>query len=87
MPSPTSWYAALTSAQAEHPKKMWDWREIHHYMPLKGECFESIYFGINTDSSEKEMLVEYVRRELNPQIKLYKMQVDESAFRLHPTII
>lgn len=83
MPKPTSIYAALTPAQAEHPKEMWDWREIHHYMPLKGDCFESIYFGVNTETSEKEKIVRYVREKLNPQIRLYQMRVDENAFRLH----
>lgn len=82
MPKPTSIYAALTPAQAEHPKEMWDWREIHHYMPLKGDCFESIYFGVNTETSEKEKIVRYVREKLNPQIRLYQMRVDENAFRL-----
>ena len=84
MPNPCSRYAALTPAQAEHPKKMWDWREIHHYLPLKGECFDSIFFGVNTDLSIKEKLMRYARKELNPQIKFYQMCVDENAFRLQP---
>lgn len=82
VPNPGSWYAALTPAQAESPKERWNWREIHHYMPLKGECFDSIYFGVNTDLSEKEKIIRYARKELNPQIKLYQMCVDEDAFRL-----
>ena len=49
MPRPSAMYAALTPAQAKHPKETWDWREIYHYMQLKGECFESIYFGVNID--------------------------------------
>jgi hypothetical protein len=84
MPEPCSIYAALTPDQAAHPKEVWDWREIHHYMPLKGECFESIYFGVNTDASEKEKICKYAREKLNPQIKLYQMRVDENAFRLQP---
>ena len=87
IPRPSSMYAALTPEQDENPKESWDWREIHHYIDLKGECFDSIYFGINTDSSEKKMLVEYVRKELNPKIKLYQMKIDENAFRLQPIII
>ena len=82
VPNPCSIYAALTPDQAEHPKEERDWREIHHYMPLKGECFESIYFGVNTDASEKEKICKYAREKLNPQIKLYQMRVDENAFRL-----
>lgn len=57
---------------------------IHHYMPLKGDCFESIYFGVNIDPSEKEKIVRYAREKLNPQIELYQMRIDENAFRLIP---
>ena len=87
MPHPHSMYAALTPEQVKHPKETWDWREIHHYMPLKGDCFESIYFGVNTDPAEKEKMSQYVRKELNPQIKLYQMLVDENAFRLKAEVI
>ena len=87
MPNPHPVYAALTPDQAEHPKEERDWKEIHHYMPLKGECLESIYFGINTDESEKEKISKYAREKLNPQIKLYEMKVDENAFRLQPKLI
>ena len=84
MPNPGPWYAALTPAQAEHPKEMRDGCEIHHYLPLKGDCFESIYFGVNIDPSEKEKIVRYAREKLNPQIELYQMRIDENAFRLIP---
>lgn len=53
MPNPSPMYAAFTPQQAEQNKEIWDWREIHHYMPLKGECFESIYFGVNIEQTEK----------------------------------
>lgn len=87
MPRPCAMYAALTPAQAKHPKETWDWREIHHYMPLKGECFDSIYFGVNTDKAEREWMIKYAHEKLNPNIKLYKMRVDANAFRLRPEII
>lgn len=87
MPEPCSIYAALTPDQAEHPKEERDWREIHHYMPLKGECFESIYFGVNTDASEKEKICKFAREKINSQIKLYQMRVDENAFKLQPDLI
>lgn len=84
MPKPSEMYAALTPEQAKHPKKTWDWREIHHYMPLKGECFESIYFGVNTEQTEKDKIIQYARKKLNPQINLYQMRVDDNAFKLKP---
>lgn len=82
MPRPSGIYAALTPAQAKHQKETWDWREIHHYMPLKGECFESIYFGINIDEQKKQQIIRFATKELNPNIKFYQMRVDADAFRL-----
>ena len=87
IPKPSPGYAAFTTDQIRHPKDVWDCREIHYYMPIKGECFESIYFGVNTDETEKESISQYARKELNPEIKLYQMQVDENEFRLQPEII
>lgn len=83
MPKPCAMYAALTPEQAKHPKER-KWTEIHHYMPLKGECFDSIYFGVNTDKTEREWMIKYAREKLNPNIKLYQMRVDADAFRLRP---
>ena len=87
IPKPSHRYALLTPEQTKHPKEVWDSREIHYYMPIKGECFESIYLGVNTDETEKESIIQYARKELNPEIKLYQMQVDENAFQLQPEII
>lgn len=82
IPRPSAMYAALTPAQTNHPKETRDWREIHHYMPLKGECFESIYFGINIDEQKKQQIIRFATKKLNPNIKLYQMRVDADAFRL-----
>ena len=87
MPNPTSMYAALTPAQAKCNKETWDWREIHHYMQLKAECFESIYFGVNIDEQEKEKIIQFVLKKLNPHLNLYQMRVDADAFRLQPEVI
>lgn len=84
MPNPSAMYSALTPAQAKHPKETWDRCEIRHYMPLNGDCFESIYFGFNIDKAEKEKIIKYARSKLNPKIKLYQMGVDPNAFRLQP---
>lgn len=87
IPKPSHRYAALTKEQTEHPKEIWDCREIHYYMPIKGECFESIYFGINTDESKIERLSKFACEELNADIKLYKMKEDDNAFKLQPEVI
>ena len=59
-----------------------EWKDTYHYVPLTGDCFESIYFGVNIAEAEKERIANYARIKLNPQIKLYQMRVDENAFRL-----
>lgn len=87
MPKPNPMYAAFSPQQAKQTKEMWDWREIHHYMPLKAECFESIYFGVNVEQTEKERIIHYVRKKLNPKTKFYQMEIDDNAFRLQPAII
>ncbi len=87
MPKPSPEFAAFTKDQADHPKEMWDGREIRHYMPLEGECFESIYFGVHIDPAERDKIIQYAHTKLNPQIKLYQMRVDENAFRLKPEIL
>ncbi len=87
IPRPSGIYAALTPAQIKQNKEEWDWREVHQYMPLKAECFESIYFGVKIEQAEKEKMIRYVSTKLNPQTKLYQMNVDDDAFRLKPVII
>lgn len=86
MDKPHPSYAAFTPEQAkeadENKSKVWDWKEIHHYQPLKGDCFESIYFGINIDPKEKEKIINFALKEINPDIKLYQMRLDEDALRL-----
>jgi len=84
---PHPWLAAFTPEQAKQKKKVWDWKEIHHYMELSGDCFESIYFGVKVDSVEKEKIINFARKKLNPDIKLYQMRVDENAFRLKAELI
>lgn len=87
MPKPNFMYAAMTPEQTGLSKEIWYEREVRLYMPLKGECFESIYFGVNIEQTEKEKLIQYARNKLNPQINLYQMEVDANAFRLQPIII
>ena len=58
-----------------------EWKGIHNYVELSPDCFESIYFGVNTKPDEKEKITKHMQK-LNPNIKLFQMKVDESAFRL-----
>lgn len=87
MPKPSGLYAAWTPAQAKQSKKKRNWHEIHHYISLKAECFESIYFGVNIKSTEKDKIIRCVSANLHPQTKLYQMKVDDEAFRLKPEVV
>ena len=64
-----------------------EWKETFNYVPLTGECFDSIYFGVNIDEKKREKIVNYARTKLKPDIQLYQMQVDENAFRLKAELI
>ena len=81
MPNPSAMYAAFTPEQAKQHKEIWDWKEIRHYMPLKAECFESIYLGVNIEQTEKEKIIQ-LAKTLNPDIKIYQMEIDTDRFNL-----
>lgn len=82
-------YALLTPEQKERADRgeTMDWKEVHHYLPLRGDCFESIYFGVKIDQTDKEKIINFARTKLNPDIKLYQMKVNEDAFRLKAELI
>lgn len=71
----------FTPEQAKQNKEIWDWKEIRHYMPLKAECFESIYLGVNIEQTEKEKITQ-LAKTLNPDIKIYQMEIDNDRFNL-----
>ncbi len=63
-----------------------DWRKERAYLNIGGECFESLYMGINIDVKKKAQIIE-VARKLNPNIKIYQMGIDENSFNLTTKII
>ena len=63
-----------------------DWKEVRAYPRIGGECFESLYLGINIDKEEKMKLIK-VARATNPEIKIYQMATDPEAFRLKEQLI
>ena len=81
MQNPSAMYAAITPEQAKQNKEIWAWKEIRHYMPLKAECFEYIYLGVNIEQTEKEKITQ-LAKTLNPDIKIYQMGTDPVAFKL-----
>ena len=75
----------VTMALPYEPKdktKAVDWREVRAYHKIDGECFESVYLGVNIDEDKREQIIE-VAKNLNPEIKIYQMKVDADAFGLH----
>lgn len=60
-----------------------DWKEGRGYRNIEGECFESVYLGVNIDGDKRNEIIEAAKK-LNPKIKIYQMKVDADAFRLHP---
>ncbi len=81
--NPHPFLSMITPEIAKQLDNVSDWREVRHYIPIKGECVESIYLGVNIGKSNKEKIINYARMKLNPKIKLFQMKVDENAFRLN----
>ena len=63
-----------------------DWKEVRAYPKIGGECFDSLYLGINIEKEEKENIIK-VAKERNPDIKINQMTIDPEAFRLKEEII
>ena len=56
------------------------------FSKIGGECFESVYLGINMDATEKSKIIK-VARKLNPDIEIYQMSVDPQVFKLNAELI
>ena len=63
-----------------------DWKEVRAFSKIGGECFESVYLGINMNTDEKSKIIS-VARKLNPDIKIYQMGIDANAFKLNTELI
>ncbi len=62
------------------------WKEVRAFPKIGGECFESVYLGINMDVEEKSKIIR-VARKLNSDIKIFQMEIDANAFRLNTKLI
>ena len=62
------------------------WKEVRAFLEIGGECFESLYLGVNVDEKKKERIIK-IARTCNPEIKIYQMQVDPEAFRLKEVLL
>lgn len=57
------------------------WKEVRVFLEIGGECFESVFLGINIDKKDKDNIIK-VARKCNPDIKIYQMTIDPEAFKL-----
>ena len=69
-----------------YDEELVDGKEIRHYPSLSGDCFESVYLGVNIFHKDKDKIIK-AAKELNPEIKIYQMETDSTAFRLTKKII
>lgn len=82
---PFSTYMALLPWQNDDKGPI-DWKEVRAFPKIGGECFESVYLGVNMDTDDKSKIIN-VARKLNPDIKIYQMGIDANAFRLNAELI
>lgn len=78
-PWPT--YMKLMQGQTDEKGPI-DWKEMRAYLRIGGECFDSVYLGIDMDTDEKAKIIK-VARNLNPDINIYQMAIDSRAFKLN----
>ena len=66
------------------------WEEVRAFFDIGGECFESVYLGVNLNkkkNAESREKIITVARKRNPNIKIYQMTIDPEAFRLKEEMI
>lgn len=62
-------------------KEIVDYKEIRFVPKIGGECFNSVYLGVNIEDDMKNKIINKAKG-LNPEIKIYQMKVDANAFKL-----
>ena len=62
-------------------KEIVDYKEIRFVPKIGGECFNSVYLGVNIDDDIKTQIIN-TAKEQNPEIKIYQMKADANAFKL-----
>lgn len=72
--------------QQNDNKGLINWKEMRAFLEIGGECFKSVYLGVNMQADEKSKIIS-VARKLNPNIKIYQMEIDTHAFRLNAKLI
>lgn len=63
-----------------------DFKEIRYYPELAPECFESVFLGVNMLPKKKTTIIN-AATALNPEVKIYQMEIDTDAFKLRTELI
>ncbi len=78
---PSPQYMGLLEGQKGTNKHPLTLKDTHMFLRVGGECFESVYLGLNTTEEDKERIIQYARK-CNPEIKIFQMTMDPHALRL-----
>ena len=79
---PSPMFMALLPFQKD--KNELNWKEVRSFIKIGPECFDSIYLGVNIDTTDKEKIIKLAKK-VNPEIKIYQMIPDTSSFNLIAT--
>ena len=82
--NPSRMYEKLLPSQVK--KEMLYGKEVRVFLDIGGECFHSLYFGVNIDINKREKIIGFAKTQ-NPNIKIYQMTIDPDAFKLKEELI
>ena len=71
-------YMKLLPSQSDNNLNI---KELRTFVNIAPECFDSIYFGVKIDKTEKEKIIQ-LAKTLNPDIKIYQMNIDSKSFKI-----
>lgn len=78
---PSSYTTPYYVPSALENKERIDYKEIRFTPELGGECYDSVYLGVNIDDDIKKQIINTAKRR-NPEVKIYQMKADANAFKL-----
>ncbi len=83
---PSIFFVPMALPREPQKDEVVDWKEVRAYPTIGGECYESLYLGINIDITAREELIRIARKR-NPDIKIFQMKVNPEAFMLKEELI
>lgn len=58
-----------------------NWKEVRAFPHIGPECFETIYLGVKINVQDKDTVIK-LAKNINPNIKVYQMNIDANNFSL-----